>query len=306
MEKLNFELVDVLLVDTDLNTRQNIRNILYDTGFRKLRFGRRLTELRAALAVSMPDLLISETEFPDGDFCELIYAIRHHDIGTNPFLPVIGLTGNPTPEMVKRVIECGADALLAKPLSAAQVMERISDLIRERKPFVVTSDYIGPDRRKEAKRKSDISMMEVPNSLKVKATGRKEETDEIQRTIDAAIEEVNLCKLERHALQIAILVDKIVPDLEKGVVDEPVQGLVKRLLYVAEDSSRRMVGTKYDHVSELCRSLIKVTSAIRAAGDNPESKDVRLLKPLSQAIQVGFGADTAAVARDISVSVGTK
>ena len=75
---------------------------------------------------------------------------------------------------------------------------------------------------------------------------------------------------------------------------------MKRLLYVAEDSSRRMVGTKYDHVSELCRSLIKVTSAIRAAGDNPESK------PLSQAIQVGFGADAAAVARDISVSVGTK
>ncbi len=61
MDKLHFDLVDVLLVDTDLNTRQNIRNILYDTGFRKLRFGRRLTELRDSLVVSMPDLLITET-----------------------------------------------------------------------------------------------------------------------------------------------------------------------------------------------------------------------------------------------------
>ncbi len=306
MEKLNFELVDVLLVDTDLSNRQNIRNILYDTGFRKLRFGRRLTEMRDALAVSMPDLLISETEFPDGDFCELIYAIRHHDIGTNPFLPVIALTANPTPEIVKRVIECGADALLAKPLSAAQVKERISDLIRDRKPFVVTSNYIGPDRRKEAKRKSNFPMMEVPNSLKVKATGRKEETDEIQRTIDAAIEEVNLRKLERHALQITVLVDKIVPDLERGVVDEPVQQFLKRLLYVAEDSRRRMVGTKYDHVSELCQSLIKVTTDIRAAMDSPESKDVKLLSPLSQAIQAGFGTGTAAAAGDISISVDKK
>ena len=84
------------------------------------------------------------------------------------------------------------------------------------------------------------------------------------------------------------------------------QRFLKRLLYVAEDSRRRMVGTKYDHVSELCQSLIKVTVNIRAAGGSPESKDVRLLNPLSQAIQAGFGTGTAAAAGDISIPVGTK
>ena len=304
MEKLNLDVVDVLLVDPDHDTRQSIRNILYDTGFRNLRLGRRLTELRDALVISMPDLLISETELPDGDFCELVHAIRHHEIGTNPFLPVIALTGKPTSDMVKKVIECGADALLAKPLSAAQVLERIGILISERKPFVVTSDYVGPDRRKEAKPKGDFPMLEVPNILKAKATGRKEEMDAIQRAVDEAIADVNLRKLERHAVQIACLVDKIVSNLEKGVLDEPVQQFLKRLLYVAEDSRRHMVGTKYDHVSELCRSLIKVTTDIRAAGDSPESKDVKLLSPLSQAIQAGFGTGTAAAAHDISISVG--
>ena len=92
--------------------------------------------------------------------------------------------------------------------------------------------------------------------------------------------------------------------LEKGVVDEPVQLFLERLFYVAEDSSRRMVGTKYDHMSELCQSLIKVTTDIRAAGGNPDSKDVKLLNPLSQAIQAGFGTGSAAAARDISTSVG--
>ena len=84
------------------------------------------------------------------------------------------------------------------------------------------------------------------------------------------------------------------------------QRFLKRLLYVAEDSRRRMVGTKYDHVSELCQSLIKVTTDIQAAGGSPESKDVKLLNPLSQAIQAGFGTGTDAAARDISISVGTK
>ncbi len=306
MEKLKLDVVDVLLVDPDHDTRQSIRNILYDTGFRKLRLCRRLTELRDALVVSMPDLLISETELPDGDFCELIHAIRHHEIGTNPFLPVIALTGDPNPDMVKKANECGADALLTKPVSAAQVLEHLGILIRERKPFVVTSDYVGPDRRKEAKRKSDVPTLEVPNSLKVKATGQKDEIDAVQGAIDEAIADVNLRKLERHADQIGFLVAKIVPDLEKGVVDEPVQQFLKRLLYVVEDSRRRMVGTKYDHVSELCQSLIKVTTDIQAAGGSPESKDVKLLNPLSQAIQAGFGTGTDAAARDISISVGTK
>ncbi len=306
MENLKLDVVDVLLVDPDQDTRQSIRNILYDTGFRDLRLGRRLAELRDALVVSMPDLLISETELPDGDFCELIRAIRHHEIGTNPFLPVIALTGNPTSDMVKKVIECGADSLLAKPLSAAQVLECIRILIRERKPFVVTSDYVGPDRRKEGKRKSDSPMLEVPNSLKVKATGQKEEVDAVQRAIDEAIADVNLRKLERHAAQIAVLVDKIVPDLERGAVAEPVQQFLKRLLYVVEDTSRRLVGTKYDHVSELCQSLIKVTTDIQAAGGSPEGKDVKLLNLLSQAIQAGFGTGTAAAAGDISISAGTK
>lgn len=306
MDKLNLDLVDVLLVDPDHNARQSIRNVLYDTGFRDLRLGKKLTELRDALVVSMPDLLIAESELPDGDFCELIHGIRHHEIGTNPFIPVIALTGNPTPDVVKKVIECGADALLAKPLSAAQVLEHIDILIRERKPFVVTSDYVGPDRRKEGKRKSDFPMLEVPNSLKVKATGRKKEIEAIQRAIDKAIADVNLRKLERHAAQITSLVDKIVPDLERGVVDEPVQQFLTRLFYVAEDSRRRMAGTKYDHVSELCQSLIKVTTDIRAAGDSPESKDVRLLAPLSQAIRTGFDTGTAPAAGDILNSVGKK
>ena len=306
MENLKLDGIDVLLVDPDNDSRQSLRNILYDIGFRNLRLGRRLTELRDALVVSMPDFLISETKLPDGDFCELIQAIRHHEIGTNPFLPVIALTGDPNPDMVKKANECGADALLTKPVSAAQVLELVGILVRERKPFVVTSDYVGPDRRKEAKRKSDVPTLEVPNSLKVKATGQKDEIDAVQGAIDEAIADVNLRKLERHAEQIAFLVDKIVPDLEKGVVDEPVRQFLERLLYVAEDSGRRIAGTKYDHLSEPCMSLIKVTTDIRAAGDSPESKDVGLLSPLSQAIQAGFGIGTAPADGDISVKVCTK
>ena len=72
----------------------------------------------------MPDLLIAETELPDGDFFELVHAIRHHEIGTNPFIPVIALTGDPSPDMVKKATDCGADALLTKPVSRRRCWNR--------------------------------------------------------------------------------------------------------------------------------------------------------------------------------------
>jgi len=51
--------------------------------------GTSLDELREHLTHSMPDLLICETELDDGDFCDFVTKMRHHDVGNNPFLPVI-------------------------------------------------------------------------------------------------------------------------------------------------------------------------------------------------------------------------
>ncbi len=304
MDKLRLDQVDLMLVDPDLNIRHSVKNILHGCGFREIRYGKTLREIRDGIVETMPDLLICEAVYDDGDFCDMLYALRHHQIGSNPFLPVIAMTWDPTPELVKRVVEAGADDLLAKPISTGQLQDRIKSLIDTRKPFVVTSDYIGPDRRTDATRESTVPLLDVPNTLRAKATGEDQKID-MQKAIDDAVSNVNLQKLDRHAFQINWLLDQILPKLEEGQTDEAVQGMLERLLYVAEDSSRRMVGTEYAHVSDLCRSLIKVTNAVIEAGNRPIPKDVRLLRPLAQAIQVGFAAGSAATAREISASIGS-
>ncbi len=303
MNKLQLDQVDLLLVDPDRNVRNIVRNILHDFGFRDLRTAETLTETQEAVTKAMPDLLISEVKLPDGDFCGFIRALRHHEIADNPFLPVIGITWDPTLEIVGQVIDSGADDLLAKPVSTAQLQDRINSLIVARKPFGVTSDYIGPDRRSGSKRKTTIPLIEVPNTLKAKAIGEEPDTN-LQQAIDRTIAEVNLHKLDRHAHQINWLLDGILPVLEGGAMTTAARGMLERLLYVAEDSGRRLHGTPYEHVSELCRSLIKVSRDILDADDEPKKRDVSLLRPLGQAIKAGFDAGTAAAAREISASVG--
>lgn len=313
MDKFAFDQVDILVIDPDRVVRSAIRNVLIDNGFRQVTMGTGMADITMKLRIGMPDLLISDIHLEDGDFNQFVYKLRHHAIGTNPFLPVIATAWSPTTNDVRAIVQSGADDMITKPLSAGQILQRITTLIKARKPFVVTSGYIGPDRRKpgaDHDRGEHIDPITVPNTLRAKAVGQKGmDVAQIQAQIDACIKKVNLEKLDRHSHQITWLVERIVPGMAFGPPDEATSKHLSRLLYVGEDVARRMVGTKFEHVGELCRSLIDVTQRIIDAGDFPPPKDVDLLKPLAQSIQRGFDesdTEAARAAREISDTVAAK
>ena len=67
------------------------------------------------------------------------------------------------------MVSSGADDLLLRPFSTALLGQRIEAHIDRRKGFVITTDYVGPDRRKDNSRASNVELFEPPNSLKMKA-----------------------------------------------------------------------------------------------------------------------------------------
>lgn len=314
MDKLAFDKIDILLIDPDRASRSTLRNILVDNGFRNVNQGAKLADINHQFTIGMPDLLISDIKLEDGDFNSFVYKLRHHEVGNNPFLPIIATAWSPTSDEVRAVVQSGADDIVTKPLSAGQLLQRIRGQVLRRKPFMVTSVYIGPDRRKLGTEPREgeevITPVEVPNTLRAKALGDDNlDVSQVQRDIDACIKNVNLQKLKRHAHQALFLVERIVPGLAFGGPDEPTTRALKRLLYVAEDTGRRMIDTPFAHVEELCKSLIDVTGRVLAAGDYPSPKDVDLLKPLAKAIQRSFDGDdseAAKLAHEISESILTK
>jgi len=315
MKSFSLGKILVLLIEPDKNVRMMLRGLLGDAGFRNVKEGTCLDDIMCEFQICMPDLIISDIKLADGSFNNFVFKLRHHEIGTNPFLPIIATAFSPTADEIRAVIQAGSDDLIAKPLSGGQLKQRIKWLITSRKPFMVTSAYIGPDRRRSSSDKArderaPTQTLKVPNVLQAKAIeahNYKESQHQLQ--IRASIDAVNLKKLFSHVSQIAVLVDKIVPSLAFGGPDLATKKLLDRLLYVSEDVARRMVRTKFDHVSELCQSLIEVTGRILDAGDFPAPKDVDLLKPLSGAIRRGFDendTDAAAMAHKISESVHSK
>ncbi len=297
--------IDIYHGDPQSNLLRTIRDTMNHEGFRGMTNFGSLENVREALNEENPDLLVLGVEFESETVCSTINQLRHSETGRNPFVPVIVTTWEPDQGLVEKVASAGADALLVKPFAPKQLIDRIEHLAHKRKPFVVTSDYIGPDRRKDPTRKSEIPLIDVPNALHDKVNGVCRDPATLQLEIDAAMAQVNEQKLLRHAYQIGFLVGLVRPAYEAGELDESVIEHINHLVFVARDIERRMSGTQYEHVSDLCQSLIGLVTGIRESFPKASDKDMELLKQLSDAVLVGFHPDNdaAAMAAEISDSI---
>ena len=306
IQKNTFGEVDVLLIDTDLNARQGVRTILSNNGFSGVTLGTDLAKVREAVNSRMPDLLLCGTEFPDGKVTDMIRDIRQNRIGNNPFMPIIILLSEPTPDLVSQIITSGADDVVMKPVSTKALLDRIHTQIHKRKPFIVQEEYLGPARKGDDVTKA----IDPPNPLHAKATGGQVNFHEIERAIDNALMEVRNRKLENTGPEIAALVGRIVPMLDnKPQVSQTALGGLHMLIDLNSGLIRRLAGTKYEHVSELCKAMITVSQRLcDNASEAPDQTQVKLLKPLSQAIQAGFagGINSADAARQIVQRIGVK
>ncbi|MEE9139259.1 MAG: response regulator [Alphaproteobacteria bacterium] len=296
--------VHLLLADRNRDIRDSVKGCFLETGFGTVSATDTVADLANWISEGKPDLLIAEIDLADGDLCELFSGVRHHRVGGNPFLLIIAISTSGDLPTVRKVIDTGADDLLVKPISVEILFERITALIRSRKPFVVTSDYIGPTRRKKMRAGPGVPLIEAPNPLQAKAL-RRGNAATIQRQITAAIGEINEQKMERHADRIMSLVERIVGDEADALDGRGHDGHLAQLLEVAEDLSRRMIDTRFVHISHLCRSLIQVTTALIRAGHNRDPRDVKVLPHLAEAIRAIFTEerDTSVFARDVSESV---
>ncbi|MBY0432300.1 MAG: response regulator [Rhodospirillales bacterium] len=299
----------LLLAESNPQIRKVLKTAFYAQGFRDIIEAGHYEQVRECVVRNLADVMVCDYSVPGGDISDLVHSMRHHRCGNNPFVLVIGLVGRPTSEEVRRIISSGTDDLIVKPLSPEQVIDRIGNLVRGRKKFVVTHDYIGPDRRKEPRPGTmDTPLIEVPNPLRMKALGGNTDPSHLQRLIDSAAARINEQKMESYAVQVIYLVERIVEFY--AVPGSDLNALVdnlQRLQFVGEDLSRRLRGTPLAHVSELALSLGAMCGRILERPTQPDERDLELLGKLCQAINRAFSPEqrTAQAALEISRSVAS-
>jgi DNA-binding response OmpR family regulator len=195
-----------LIYDPVGPNRVATRASLHSVGFRRVDLAPSLEVLRERLRLRSPDLLLVEVAGAENEVCALVQAVRQGVLGDNPFIVIIVTTWRRDGSIVGQVLNSGADDLIARPVSAHMLGERVKALAERRKRFVVTMDYIGPDRRREP-RGQGAECVEVPNPLNIRAMPNLGE-DEAERHIAAAIkrgkETLSSQKTRRDAVQLCL------------------------------------------------------------------------------------------------------
>jgi len=303
--KPSFNKVDLLLVAPKNQNSSSLRQSLTDLDFREIRTGSSIQDIEQSLETRPPDLLITDSDLADGDVCSLISDIRNHRIGSNPFMSIIVTTWKPSESLVHRVVESGADDLLVQPASRGQLRSRIDGLTFNRKPFIITARYIGPDRRNLTRaEKLAATAVNVPNLLLAKASGDRD-AGELQRAVDAAVSAVNKNKLSRNALHIGGLVKQILSAYETNSIDGRLIDLLGSLILTSQDAARRLTGTPFAAASKLCDALVKVAKRMEQSFRAPARKDLRLLPQLAMSIHLALKDvhSNTKTAEDISEAV---
>ncbi len=259
---MSFETVDVLIYDPVAANAEATRSAAHTLGFRKIEIAGTPAQLAERLGESTPDLVICEVASAEAELCQLIQSLRQGFTGANPFAVVVATTRRRENGLVTQVINSGADDLLARPFAASLLGERLSLHLERRKGFIVTSDYIGPDRRRDARPDGKSELIEVPNSMRLKAlkgTAREEAGRLIAEAVTKGKAAVNAAKLRCDAFQLCLqwrLIEQGHPSARDC------SDMLERINALAADVKRRAAGTEHEATAKWCESVIECTEAM--------------------------------------------
>jgi CheY-like chemotaxis protein len=94
------------------------------------------------------DVIMTDWLLPDGMGADFIQWIRNHKRDNIKYLPTIVCSAYTNTDLVEQCRECGATEVMVKPVSAEKIAHRILYVIDKPRPFIQTSDFFGPDRRR--------------------------------------------------------------------------------------------------------------------------------------------------------------
>jgi len=271
MTRLSFDSAETLIYDPVSANRATTRAALYNLGFRRIETVATLDALNECILRRPPDLAVCEAQGAEAELCAMIQTLRQGSNGYNPFIVIIVTAWENSNALVGRVINSGADDLLLRPFSTAVLGNRIRTHIERRKGFVITSDYVGPDRRGGSGRESNVELFEPPNSLRMKVQERL--TDEVaNQRLDAQLKKaratLNSEKLKRDAFQICVLwrlMQEHMPGSGKFDID------LTRLKDVTKGVARRALDTEYEAAGEWCDSVLAAIEGLELGVDRNAS-----------------------------------
>ncbi len=144
---ISLESLRFLLMDDNHHMRAIVATILRSVGVRDVREAGDGGEGLEILESWPADIAIADFKMAPMDGVEFTRRLRTPN-GRNAYLPVIMMTGFSERSRIFEARDAGVTEILAKPITASSLLQRVESVIMRPRPFIATQSYFGPCRRR--------------------------------------------------------------------------------------------------------------------------------------------------------------
>ncbi|NQV55373.1 MAG: response regulator transcription factor [Rhodospirillales bacterium] len=284
MTEPNFENVSIVVGDPDDTIGTGLRDALKTHGFGSIKTTNAFEDIENAVATNSADLILTDVNLEGGDVFELVRNLRNMEIGDNPFAMVVATVEVPDKECINRILNAGFDDTIVKPFSTDDLMKRISRLAHGRKPFVITRDYIGPDRRLRPRPDAKAApMVEAPNSIYSKAI-EAQPPQEFQKLVGEATELLKAYRIGCYAGQIVWLVERILPSGLDDQISKEIDGYLTEMIEICAATLVAIAETPMVSESITFSAASDIAISIKDSPDKPDSNQFVQLQDIADFI----------------------
>lgn len=288
MAESDYGRASVALYDPVHVNLRTTRYALQQIGFRDISSISTFKELKRAVQDDCAHLVVAETADNETEIFRLVRAIRAGEISNNPFCSILLTSWKRDTNVVRQAVGCGADDVIIRPFSTTFAEDRIRTLVKARKPFIVTSDYIGPDRRRDAQRgPGSAPPIEAPNVLKAVVEDDEDALAKGRAWIEEARRTVDSERLRRLCLRVIVGAEAAERELCAGRI--PAMDL-SEFEKGAREVRTRMAHLRSNEATRVARALCEVCVELRER-DGLTAANLSLTRELAMAAYVAYAGD---------------
>jgi DNA-binding response OmpR family regulator len=275
--------VRALVCEPSLPIRQGIRLALNNVGIRDIAEASTFLAAHKACKEGEHDFLILNQEIEANDSTFIMRELRAGSLGRDPFILTVMLLGSREEPKVRSAIDCGPDDLLLIPFAPDQLMTRLKVLVERRKPFVVTHDYIGPDRRAAPRPgATSATQFQVPNP--VRARGTNLPRDRYDRMKQDSIVAIGVERIKRLAATMDWECNALTVSVRDGsMTPESTYRSLLKLEQVATELSSR-VARQLGHSTDTIDGLVESCRRLKGTPSTVAFSDIEVITQTSRRI----------------------
>ncbi|MDB5452918.1 MAG: cheYIII [Caulobacteraceae bacterium] len=149
-QRLNLSKSNIMLLQNSGPELDILGQLFVGFAVKSIRKCQSIAEASEAIRTGAFDLIVVDADMPDNAGFDFIAHLRRAGESANRLAPILLTCGHTTRGAIRRAINCGANFVVAKPITPKIMFDRVIWLARDEREFVDCEVYAGPDRRRRS------------------------------------------------------------------------------------------------------------------------------------------------------------